>query len=51
MKKVFSLLLILAFVFGLVACGDPEDPVDPNDTASISGAADITIDFESDLIT
>ncbi len=51
MKKVFSILLLLALAFGIVACNnDPEDPTDPTDptdekTASISGASDITIDF------
>ncbi len=53
MKKVFSILLLLALAFGIVACNnDPEDPNDPNDpndpvdeTASFSGVSDVTIDF------
>jgi maltose-binding protein MalE len=49
MKKVFSLLLILALAFGIVACGGNEDPVDPEDTASLSGVTDITVDFGSDF--
>jgi maltose-binding protein MalE len=51
MKKVFSILLILALAFGIVACGgdDPVDPVDPDDTASFSGVVDVTIEFGSDF--